>query len=336
MRELAACLVSSLLLGALLAVSASAPASAFTEEENARIESIENSLLRLENLLSSLSSSVGTLSLRVENLYARIGNLDNLYASIGALESLLWSLENRITAPSGLQVFLGVVEGGSLSLKKAEENLWVKPGLLLVVVKYENGDYARGKVELYPPLTENALLSLFTGNLPKLEGTLSSGMCLIILPQIEGAWTGKVLDTGLPPYTFSFGVGSPPRPPAPQQTPRIYITTEGVFAKGKPCVVKAVSTSGEMPQGTIRVVDAANPAGSAEGPNPLSYVPKSKSVTAYFLQGDNVVAYATLSEAVVPSGGEGFGWWKVALPLLALALLASYFLIFKKKIPIPR
>jgi len=331
------------LLGALLAVSASAPASAFTEEENARIENIENSLLRLENLLSSLSSavaslssSVGALSLRVENLYARIGNLDNLYASIGALESLLRSLENRITAPSGLQVFLGVVEGGSLSLKKAEENLWVKPGLLLVVVKYENGDYARGKVELYPPLTENALLSLFTGNLPKLEGTLSSGMCLIVLPQIEGAWTGKVLDTGLPPYTFSFGVGSPPRPPAPQQTPRIYITTEGVFAKGKPCVVKAVSTSGEMPQGTIRVVDAANPAGSAEGPNPLSYVPKSKSVTAYFLQGDNVVAYATLSEAVVPSGGGGFGWWKAALPLLALALLASYFLVFKKKIPIPR
>jgi hypothetical protein len=145
-----------------------------------------------------------------------------------------------------------------------------------------------------------------------------------------------VLDTGLPPYTFSFGVGSPPRPPAPQETPRIYITTEGVFAKGKPCVVKAVSTSGEMPHGTIKVVDAANPAGSAEGPNPLSYVPKSKSVTAYFLQGDNVVTYSTLSEAVVPSGGEGFGWWKVALPLLALALLASYFLIFKKKIPIPR
>jgi hypothetical protein len=333
MRELAACLVSSLLLGALLAVSASAPASAFTEEENARIENIENSLLRLENLLSSLSSAVASLSSSVGGVSLRV---ENLHARLGFLENLLRFLENRITAPSGLQVFLGVVEGGSLSLKRAEENLWVKPGLLLVVVKYENGDYARGKVELYPPLTENALLSLFTGNLPKLEGTLSSGMCLIVLPQIEGAWTGKVLDTGLPPYTFSFGVGSPPRPSAPQQTPRIYITTEGVFARGKPCVVKAVSTSGEMPQGTIRVVDAANPAGSAEGPNPLSYVPKSKSVTAYFLQGDNVVAYATLSEAVAPSGGEGFGWWKVALPLLALALLASYFLIFKKKIPIPR
>ena len=333
MRELAACLVSSLLLGALLAVSASAPASAFTEEENARIENIENSLLRLENLLSSLSSAVASLSSSVGGVSLRV---ENLHARLGFLENLLRFLENRITAPSGLQVFLGVVEGGSLSLKKAEENLWVKPGLLLVVVKYENGDYARGKVELYPPLTENALLSLFTGTLPKLEGTLSSGMCLIVLPQIEGAWTGKVLDTGLPPYTFSFGVGSPPRPSAPQQAPRIYITTEGVFARGKPCVVKAVSTSGEMPQGTIRVVDAANPAGSAEGPNPLSYVPRSRSVTAYFLQGDNVVAYSTLSEAVVPSGGEGFGWWKAALPLLALALLASYFLIFKKKIPIPR
>jgi hypothetical protein len=258
MRGLAACLVSSLLLGALLAVSASAPASAFTEEENARIENIENSLLRLENLLSSLSSSVGTLSLRVDNLYARIGNLDNLvrslgldnlYASIGVLESLLRSLENRIAAPSGLQVFLGVVEGGSLSLKRAEENLWVKPGLLLVVVKYENGDYARGKVELYPPLTENALLSLFTGTLPKLEGTLSSGMCLIVLPQIEGAWTGKVLDTGLPPYTFSFGVGSPPRPPAPQQTPRIYITTEGVFAKGQAVRREACPPLGRCPRG---------------------------------------------------------------------------------------
>jgi len=262
------------------------------------------------------------------------GMLENIQARLALLENAVGRLAQAY-GPSGLRASALVTENGRLVLRPLENGMLVPPGSMMVlVVRDENGDPVSGTVEVYPPV-EN--LSAFLAGGLKYEAPLVGGMCLLPVQEAEGVWTGRVLVQGRAPLVFSFRVGRP-QPQQPQQPETVYITTEGAFSVGKPCLVKAVSGSGEVVRGTIRVVVPEDPSLSAEGPNPLPYVPKTREAYAYFLQDGEVRAGPTLlQEYSQPKREERGVGWRVAVPAAALsALLVFFFVRRRRRLVIPR
>ncbi len=319
------------LLAALgLAVSSATPVQAQTENENIEnlLRELQENQQILENQLASLidnflalrenmSTNQEELNLTLSDIQETLGDLteeqeeeseETLYVMAITKDNYKCINFGGMTgSPSNpFMQFEGFMQLGSFSIPT------IPSDAIIVIMNQQFQVIPLAKMSIFYR-AENAM-PVIEPNYP-----ISNGYTLLL----PGLISGTVSAEGYKSTPFFVRVGEVDDDEDGTSDEQIYFTSATTMKIGESNVLKAVNQSGSIIGGWLRIQDPdADPAHQLqEGPNPLSFVPKSKSFTASLVQDGEVVASDTL---LVPQGGGGAPWGAIVAVVFILTVIVAY------------